>query len=297
MDKAEALTALKSADIHERLTAARFLSHNAEREDISTLQSALASEKIGWVSRALSRAIQRATANSPEENVKDFGKPVEDSYNETRARAVEEVAGIILHELTPVLGLVRAYASSEMGDHYPNSKTRSSLDDLNSLMDCIRTLKTAASQPRMAECDLNALVARVIASLDPSQQSCISIANEGPFLVTVDEAHMFIAIVNGLRNAVEAAVSNSDVGTADPIVVVNWGRGGEEDWLAVIDNGPGFQQAPERMIRMGTTLKKAGHFGFGLALVQQAITAMEGSLSLTNSSTGGAIFELRWLRK
>jgi PAS domain S-box-containing protein len=112
--------------------------------------------------------------------------------------------------------------------------------------------------------------------------------------VRADERMLRQALVNLLRNAAEAV----DEESAERRVAVNCAR--ERDarghaWarVEVADSGPGV--APEDLQRVFIpffTTKSKGH-GIGLALAHRVATDHGGTLSASNSSTGGAVFTIR----
>lgn len=296
MDHAEALQALESDVIEIRLRGARYMSLNARTEDLPRLNELIQVENVRWIKTALARAIERAGLGGDPDlftpAAAAAAEPPPDMLRDLKSEAVEEVAGTIIHEFAAVVGPLRIQAKREV-TNYEQSQTKRMLDMLNELMRGVRNLKSAAAVPSYTEIDLPTLVQEAVTTIADEHQHLVSIAGASPFLVMVDRNHLFLAICNGLRNAVDAVVDST--GSQRPEVVVNWGRAGAEDWLAIIDTGPGFRGNPSAAITMGSTTK-TDHIGFGLATAQQAMRVMEGDVWLSNGPEGGARFELRWFR-
>lgn len=295
MDKDEAIRALESTVVEMRLVGARYFGTRSTADDLAILQRFYAVEKVRWVKSALARGIAHAKNgiapqpefNAPKENADAAG---------IRAKAVEEVSKTILHEFTPILGGLRIHAKRELGDLFEESATKKSLELFTSLVQSVRDLKSAATTPMYEEVDLHDIVEKAILSLNENNRKYVSLANPVPFVVISDPNHLQLVILNGLRNAIEAVLELE--GDTSPNVIINWGTTGPEHWLVIIDNGPGFVDNPSSLINLGSSTKKdEGHFGFGLAVVAQAMQVIEGELNLSNNtSSAGARFEIRWLR-
>lgn len=294
MDRHGALRALESDDNDARLKAARFMALNAKASDVEYLQEVIRREPIRWVRTALERAVARGatyTVAAPS-YLGAPAEPSDDVVRDIKAEAIEEVAGTLIHEFSPVVGMLRARAKREI-DGFEQSETKKLLDMLAALMRGVRELKSAAAVPHFQELELAELVAEAVTVLDGPDQDLVQSAGQSPFIVTVDRSQLLIALTNGIRNAVDAARSNEEI--RPPVIVVNWGRAGAEDWLAIIDSGAGFPGNPAAAMKVGVTTK-ADHIGFGLATASQAMRTMEGDVYLSNGNDGGARFEIRWFR-
>lgn len=297
MDRVEAEISLASTAAEVRLAAARFFSREAMPADIPLLKRCLAVETVPWIKRALARAVDRAHKGFIEPQTvephvsSDFGETSERLVRDLRAEAVEEVAGTILHEFAPIVGALRVRARDEIAD-YESSQTKNLLDQLLTLIDAVRNLKRAATVPNYTEFDLADLIDSSISLVsDMTAGISIRLAGQRPFLVFADRAAMHIALVNGLRNAAEAVSAGANPDSAS--IVINWGRGGVENWLVVLDSGGGFKGDPDSALKLGVSNKR-DHIGYGLATAQYAMRSMEGEVLLSNHPDGGARFELRW---
>jgi signal transduction histidine kinase len=102
-----------------------------------------------------------------------------------------------------------------------------------------------------------------------------------------DAAQIQIAVVNLLRNAMEALES---VGSAQATVVVSLEREADTVVLTVADNGPGFQ-APETALKPLATSKPTGS-GLGLFVVQTTMENHHGRVEVARSPLGGAAVRL-----
>lgn len=307
MNRQEAIDNLSSESRDVRLNAARFFALNAQPAEISFLTTSLAGETVPWIKRALERALDRAkhvasgvpiqTVQSP--NVEPSAQLVRD----LRAEAVEEVAGTILHEFSPIIGSIKLSAEREFND-YRGSNTERLIEQLSSLLKAVRTLKQAAATPNYITFDLACLIDEVVemqAELinqvmkKHEGESPINFRTAGarPFLVEADRGQLHIALTNGLRNAIEAVAEWTRV--QPPEIVINWGRAGVENWLVILDTGKGFTGNPENALKLGNSNKR-DHIGYGLATAQFAMRSIEGDVFVSNNPQGGAQFELRWYK-
>lgn len=287
---------LKSIELEDRLKGARYFALHAKPTDVELLNKCLRKENVAWIKRALERALNKTkilvTTATRSENL-DESEPSDEVLRDIKAEAVEEVAGTILHEVSTVIGLIALSASEEIPD-YENSATFKNLKQLSQLLEAIRNLKLAAGVPKFSKFDLSTVISESITSLqDRIGTINIELAGPKPFMVEAGQIEMQIAIVNGLRNAIEAVSEFSN--TEPPKIIINWGRAGVENYLVILDTGSGFSGNPSDALQLGST-NKADHIGYGLATAQFVMRSLEGGVSVSNNLDGGARFELRWYK-
>lgn len=292
MKRLEALTLLASNASHDRLKAARSLILTAEKSDIKTLKRARQFETVAHVRASLDRALDRLAITSvhPENEASaEFDVP-DEVRRQIETKAIEWVAGLILHEIASPIGLVRKTAAREITD-YENSKTKRHLDMLQRIFEAVDHLKTATVVPRPSEFDLAKMISDVISAEADGSKSSPTLLGPKPLLVRSDPALLRLALCNGVRNAIEAV---ADVGSneAHPIVIT-WGVTDVDYWISVLDKGQGLAGSSQSAFEVGTTTKPA-HTGFGLAIARQAMKTLAGDVSLQPSTTGGARYEMRW---
>jgi signal transduction histidine kinase len=106
--------------------------------------------------------------------------------------------------------------------------------------------------------------------------------------VLADRRLLVHALINLLRNAVEAAADAGEV----PHVTVTIRTEGTLAWIRVADNGPGVPEAARaRIFDLGYTTKGVGR-GRGLAIVRESVRAQGGKLLLADTPGRGAVFAL-----
>lgn len=118
---------------------------------------------------------------------------------------------------------------------------------------------------------------------------CVTMTGEFPE-VEGDEVLLRQAIGNLCRNAVDACVES---GRPPEVVVQGWvDRDHHQARLTVTDNGPGFDPAQrDHLFRPFFTTKGHGT-GLGLAVTQKIIVTHNGTVTASNSETGGARMEV-----
>jgi signal transduction histidine kinase len=110
----------------------------------------------------------------------------------------------------------------------------------------------------------------------------------GPVRVTGDRRLLTHALVNLLKNAVEAA---SGAGI-DPVVTLSTRVEGETAWLDVLDNGPGIAEADRRRIFDDGFSTKGAARGQGLAIVRESVRLQGGRIEVAPRPGGGAVFSV-----
>ena len=141
----------------------------------------------------------------------------------------------------------------------------------------------ALPSPQKRELDLAALVPAV-ARLE--QRMTVAVEEGAPLSVQADPDQLEQALINLLRNAVEASLPTGGA------VLMRWRSEGERALIEILDEGPGLPASDNLFVPFFTT--KPGGSGIGLALVRQIAEAHEGGVSLTAREGTGAIAQL-WL--
>ena len=282
---------LGSTDPRERLDAARHLAEHADAKQIGLIEGALAVETVAWVSSALRRALQRAR---PTDSAKPGPERVELSADQTAqiySDALETTAKQIIHEIEPILGALRLSAETEMAN-FEGSDTKRGLERMEALVAGLARLRQAASAPKLEDFALDQCIFAWIA--EEVGQKPVGVLRAGPqeTVVEGDKGLVCLALVNGLRNAIDATLALPVEDERYPEITVNWGATDIDVWVAIVDAGVGFRGSHSRAFEIGSTTK-AGHLGMGLATAQQAMTSLGGSVRLIPGERG-VRFEMRW---
>jgi signal transduction histidine kinase len=117
----------------------------------------------------------------------------------------------------------------------------------------------------------------------------LELAGDADATVDASEEDLAILLDNLIENALRYTPSR---------VLVDWGRDGDQAWLAVLDEGPGLAPGEEtklfdRFARGSAGSGRSGT-GLGLAIVQTLAHRWRGEASLTNRLEGGTRAEVRF---
>jgi signal transduction histidine kinase len=286
------LRRLRSQNPTERLEAARYFADHAGKDHEAELRKALSGETVLWIRTALKRAISRISPADPEA---DLVSPATQEdlpqafVAQLRTEAIETTAGQLIHEIEPILGTLRLAAEREV-PNFEQSDTRQNLDRFDDLIAALSRLRRAAAAPKIEEFALDALVETAVGEVPIPDGLIVHRRGPHPFVVEGDASLIKLCLSNGLRNAIEATVATGDL-AARPITIT-WNGTDVDNWIAIVDNGIGFKGNLKRAFDIGTTTK-AGHFGMGLAIADQAMSSLSGTLNLVPSDRG-IRFEMRW---
>lgn len=293
MTREEALDNLKAASAHVRGQAARALGDVGRQTDLPRLQKAQREETVTYVNYALQETIRRLThEQAPEPSMDEADVVPEDVRKQIYGKAMEWITGLLLHEISSPIGLVRLAAKRELGEHWEGSITQKRLESVARVFDAIEVLKNAASVPRPQEFDLSALVDELLDEYESEVREWISTIGSRPLLIKSDPSLVGMVVVNGIRNAIEAQQAASEK-QSPHAVTISWGESDVDYWLAVLDHGCGLTGPIETAFKVGNSTKK-NHIGFGLAIARQAVETMIGSLTLEPAKQGGALYTARW---
>ena len=217
--------------------------------------------------------------------------------HEERLVHTEKLAGIgrlaagVAHEINNPLGVILGYARL-----LKRTATDGAVDDLSVIEDEVLRcqqivqglLELSRPLPQTAErIPLRALADDVIRRLREARRAdgtTIHVEGEAEAVGNTDKLRQ--VVLNLVQNAVEAAGPHGEVDVTLRTV-------GAHAELAVGDSGPGLsEEARGKLFEPFFTTKPRGT-GLGLAISQSIARAHRGSIDVTASSRGGALFILR----
>ena len=111
--------------------------------------------------------------------------------------------------------------------------------------------------------------------------------------VVIDSDRLRQALLNLLRNAVDAAGSGGTVRISARARANDLGSQERGVWVIVEDNGPGVPETSREQIFSPFFTTKAEGTGLGLVVAREIVREHGGDLSVGNSALGGAAFQLR----
>lgn len=290
MTREEALAALLNENPHHRFSALRCLERSALNSDIELLLQSKLRETDLYVKKRIERLINVLTSR------KHISIVDEDSIDpeikrKVRAEAIEWVAGILLHEIGSKLGLLASSVSAEI-PNYLSSNSKRRVEQLKNIFDGIEELKKATSSPKPIEMDLSLFIRELVEFESLDKDIECSFVGKTPLVIFCDRGLLSLALCNGIKNAIDAAITVRSE-ERRPAIIVSWGQTDIDNWITVIDNGAGLPTYSARSFSLGESTK-SGHLGFGLGIARQAIETLNGTVELRNSGADGATYELRW---
>lgn len=296
MDRDTALELLSAPNYYVRLRAARILTQTALSEDLEKLKTARLFETVTWVQQALDDAIERAGGAVKSFPVKISAPAQEEEeqllIDDVNARAVRTTARKLVHDVKRFIGYVNLEASQEITD-YQTSRTKQEVDRLRLLMQAIEKLSESAAVPNIQQFDISKLIKDTATAECSNTEVVLELSGTCPELVYGDDSLIQLILTSAICNAVEAVTDVKAV-IKDPTVVVSWGQTDREYWISIIDNGSGPPPKGEGLFDIGTTTKRIGHFGLGLAQAKTAALSLRGEIGLDVAALGGAKFSFSW---
>ncbi|MFT6188979.1 MAG: signal transduction histidine kinase [Oleispira sp.] len=292
-DYKEEIKKLTSQVVQDRISAARFLGSNNFREAIEPLKRRLRVERVMHVKRAIKIAINNLeTAGIGEvldKKEKYFFEEGESLQKYMKAKAIDQFSGVLLHELAPKLGLLKASAKSEINE-YAGSQVEKQIDGIHRILEAIKNLRRSTAAPETTEMNLHEIILDVCTE-EVSEGVSVNYVGDQPCIVRCDYSLLELALKNAIRNANEALLSVDDGKPKN--LIVSWGVTDVECWISIIDDGPGFNGAVQDAYAFGAT-NKDGHTGFGLGIIMQSMESLDGVAELSSIKDSGARLVLRW---
>lgn len=130
-------------------------------------------------------------------------------------------------------------------------------------------------EPRLAPVQLGEVVRRV-AAMDTRCR--VEVIGAGDAVVLADEPLLAQALVNLVRNAIDAAV------TSGGAVTIDWQVEDDRAHVLIADDGPGIENPENLFVPLFST--KPGGSGIGLVLARNILEAHAGDVTLANRARG-----------
>jgi signal transduction histidine kinase len=207
------------------------------------------------------------------------------------------------HELRAPLAVIRAEADLALRSPREPNEYRTALEAIAGEADRIEALigdllsaaRAESGQIPRERVDLTAIVRSVAERLAPAaamKDAAISVsAPDGSAIILADPIGIERAMIAIAHNAIRYAPERG-------FVQLKITRRGSTIEAVVSDNGPGFlpsalDHALERFWRADTPYSSAGT-GLGLAIARSIVESAGGTITLENSSDGGAVVRLKF---
>ncbi len=154
--------------------------------------------------------------------------------------------------------------------------------------------------PRLASVELHSVVHDAVETVSPEGVGRTQIRDETPkdIVVQADAEHLFRALLNVCRNAVDALEAAGPGNGDTAIVRVRAWRENGFVTIEIADNGPGVPvPARASLFKAFQTSARPGGAGLGLAIAADLVRAQGGQISLAEKASlptpGGATFLIR----
>ena len=216
---------------------------------------------------------------------------------ESRMRAVGELASAVAHDLNNLSGIV----SMSLGSIGPTdtqavkcvSRAERANQAIGELSRRLQRIARSGADPRTGPVDLKQLVEDIVVLIKPlCREDSIRLsfsAPEGPSVVQGDQTMVRQAVMNVMLNAREAVRT---VAPERRAVDVGISAVGDSIYLEVRDQGPGIPRELGQDIFKPFITTKEGHAGLGLATVQGSMKHFGGQVEVLQQPGGGACFRL-----
>lgn len=217
---------------------------------------------------------------------------------ESRMRAVGELASAVAHDLNNLSGIVVMALSAVSGIDSQNQQTISRAERANQaigeLSRRLQRIARSGGDPKSGAVDLRQLVEDIVVLIRPICREdgirlSLSAPNE-PVIVLGDQTMVRQAAMNIVLNARDAVKS---VAAERRVIDIAITSGGGEVHLEVRDQGPGVPHDLMEQIFHPFVTTKEGHAGLGLATVQSSMKHFGGRVEIVDALGGrGACFRL-----
>jgi len=216
-----------------------------------------------------------------------------EALRQSRLAAMGEMAAMLAHEIRNPLGAMELFTGLLLDDLRDRPDTvrlarqvASGITDLNHLVTNLLEF-TRTHVPRRQRVDCCALVEetlRYLADLAASQAIVVERQYVEPAVHAIADPHLLRPVLlNLMRNAAQAMPTGGTL-------TVGVERGVDGTRMSVADTGPGIPAGAEADIFRPFFTTRAKGTGLGLAVVQELVGAMGGTLAVASEPDRGATF-------
>lgn len=288
MDLLQITQELHNKPVNEQIDIITELSSSINVLSISELENAISTVESPHVKNILKGFLSKKKSSTIASIERVEHDKLDDIDIEAiKSEAFSESIGHFLHELNPIIGAIALHTKQEI-PNFENSKTFKDLDYLDKMINTFEDWLKVEQAARYKKIFISEALDSEIEILN--KQCNITFVNNisKSLEIVTDEALIRIIVSNVLRNSIQATKLANQL--TSPIMI-NGGVTDRELWLSIIDQGCGLKDPQEVMItsRFST---KPGNKGFGLTILNKAVSALNGSWELKNGVVRGSEFHL-----
>jgi len=280
------LQKLKSSSPDDRYQAAKVLAGTPISSCESEINIAHEKETVGYIKNTLAIALSRLKLFTPKQE--DNQETDESGDQKSYQNGMNEMASIFLHELESVVGRIDYTANKEI-ENFNKSETLKHIEKLKSIIHAITELRQVHKSKNTSEINIERYLKEIVEDEFHEKNNFITLSGNKSIFCNCDKNLLGLAIINGLRNAIEACEDSQKKMN----IVVRWGETNVDWYICIIDNGLGLKLSIEELKKRSVTTK-TNHLGYGLLIINNAIERIDGHWSLENDAAEGANLTLRW---
>jgi signal transduction histidine kinase len=238
-----------------------------------------------WISSEVDRQVQKTVTRERR------------SLEEEKLRSLEELSASIAHEIRNPITAAKSLVQ-QMGEDPSSGENveyaKVALEELDRVERSISHLLRYAREEEMQVRSLR-LAEVVESALDTLRERIEKtkvtltrdLASDGEMEGDADKLRR--VAINLVGNALDAL---EEANTPSPRIEVSLGENlaGNEVWLRVRDNGPGFDEETQKKIFRPFFTSKANGTGLGLAITRKLVDAHGGTIEVTSAPEHGAEF-------
>lgn len=287
MNEDEFLRKLASELPSERMSAVQWaVEENLDPKFRSRLIEAAAHEGVPRIRRAIGVALRRI--DDKEAQTQPIENPTDRDADTTVI--LEELSGIIRHEMQPAIGWVRYSANKELAD-FDFSATNSAIEALRRRVEGLSSLAAAHRLPQRQQVSLSEIVSACISDEYPSSMFALEFPEEPSDGIFTDPGLLTLILTNAVHNAVDAA---RELDTSEGQILIATNVGDSRFWITIRNRFLGTTFDYTKISATGRTSKR-GHRGLGTRIIELASSRLGYDFDL--SASGGTVtFSLRGSR-
>lgn len=282
MNKDEFLIALSATLPSERMQAAQWaLEHKLPADHQQLLLDAASKEGVPRVREAMAAALAQFDRQSSPRSDADSSE-VPDVVT-----VLDDLSGIIRHEMQPAIGWIRHAAKKEIVD-FESSATNTAIEALLRRVNGLSELAAAHRIPAREIVSLGEILSKCISPEYPSSIFTLDPTDQPSDDILTDSGLMSLILINAVQNAADAT---RDLPPGEGQVLISTNVNEKRFWLTISNRFVGASFDFSGVSATGRTTKR-GHRGLGTRIIDLAANRLGYEFDL-KAAGATATFSLR----